>query len=662
MPRAQAQQPGTAAAAFPQGVASGDPTPNTVILWTRAEPTDAARDALDILMQVSETEDFARVIVEETVVAERRFDYVVKVKATKLRPDTRYHFRFGVEGRAPFTAGRTRTAPTADSTRDVRLAFASCQGYQNGFFDAWAWLVERDQAAPDNEQLDFVLHLGDFIYEHIYPTGVRPIAPFPDAQAQMPAGSYVTATLPIPAQTLDDYRHLYRTYLTDPDLQAARARFPFVCIWDDHEFSNDCWQSFSNYGWDDKPEQRRRVAAMRAWFDFIPADVDWNAATAAGDGLAPLLPAFDQAMMPLDADGRVGGSSRAATDVLKVYRDFRWGRNLHLIVPDCRSYRSDHPLPEAVAKGFVKHARAGLPVSLIETLDAGKTANGGNPPVKISYGDHTIDNPRRESSPGSVLGPVQKQWLKETLQASKAIWKVCGFSIPMMPLRVDFDFINGAAPDEICTITADAWEGYPSERQELLRFLADRRIDNVVSLSGDHHMHFAGALAVDEGGAPVLAEFVTAGISSNSMCDVLALGAKALNLTAAAPLIRGPARGHAAWEGKDQPILNVTILHGRRIAEAVVAGEVSALAEPRSQNRHLTYIDSDSYGIAIARFGKVDADVTHVTFAPPVKPRDMSLEPLYTARFDMRAADAKRALGLDPPRFTGAPPFPFNGA
>ncbi len=118
-------------------------------------------------------------------------------------------------------------------------------------------------AAPAGEQIDFVLHTGDFINERVFPKryrgGDQPRLPppFPDG-ANDDSNDY--------AVSLADYRHLYKTYLGDPHLQAARARWPFVCTWDDHEFSNNGYQSYSTYGGENRPDPQRKLNANQAWF------------------------------------------------------------------------------------------------------------------------------------------------------------------------------------------------------------------------------------------------------------------------------------------------------------------------------------------------------------------------------------------------------------
>src|SRR5204862_180101 len=151
----------------------------------------------------------------------------------------------------------------------------SCQDVNEGKLNAYRRMIYEDERAPAAEQVAFVLHLGDFIYEVVeYPDEVKTrydrtiyeVARFPEDH------SHKVSNFHIPL-SLDGYRAVYKGYLTDPDLQDARARWPFVCIWDNHEFSWQGWQSIVKAGRFERPGQSIKVAANQAWFEYIPARV-----------------------------------------------------------------------------------------------------------------------------------------------------------------------------------------------------------------------------------------------------------------------------------------------------------------------------------------------------------------------------------------------------
>src|SRR5262249_20596490 len=150
--------------------------------------------------------------------------------------------------------------------------------------------------------------------------------------------------------TLEDYRTAYRAYLRDPDLQDARARWPFVCMWDNHEFSENGWQSVQAFNGESRPAQERKVAANQAWFEYQPARI----VKSSGPDLEKFDPptVSNEPITQFDADG-LGDepNNRAALDSLRAYRKLRWGRNVDIIITDQHSYRSEDPTarPEAAA-------------------------------------------------------------------------------------------------------------------------------------------------------------------------------------------------------------------------------------------------------------------------------------------------------------------------
>ncbi|MGD9481882.1 alkaline phosphatase D family protein [Streptomyces sp. TRM70308] len=245
--------------AFHHGVASGDPLPDGVLLWTRVTPEPAATPgsglgpALEVAWEVAEDAAFTRVAARGAVRTDAAADHTVKADVRGLRPDTAYHYRFTAGGtRSP--AGRTRTAPAADATPgNLRLGAVSCSNWEAGYFAAYRHLADR-------RDLHAVLHLGDYLYEY-------------------PAGSYGTRGRTVrphePAHeitTLADYRVRHAQYKTDPDLRALHAAHPVIAIWDDHEFANNAWSGGAENhtpgaegSWAD-----RVTAAKRAYFEWMP--------------------------------------------------------------------------------------------------------------------------------------------------------------------------------------------------------------------------------------------------------------------------------------------------------------------------------------------------------------------------------------------------------
>lgn len=272
---------------FTLGVASGEPRPDGVVLWTRLAPDPLNGGGMGsapvaVGWTMAEDEQFSRVVRRGTATAVGEDVHSVHVDVTGLRPGRTYWYRFVANGEASPT-GRTRTAPAAGAAINrLRFAYASCQQYEQGYYAA-----HRHMAADD---LDVVFFLGDYIYEASW--GKNLIRHHGSGEAK----------------TLAGYRNRYALYKSDPDLQASHAAFPWIVTWDDHEVSND-------YA-DDAGERvigpdflRRRAAAYKAYWEHMP--------------LRP-------AMRP------VGPNT-------KIYRSFDYGALARFAVLDDRQYRSHEP-------------------------------------------------------------------------------------------------------------------------------------------------------------------------------------------------------------------------------------------------------------------------------------------------------------------------------
>ncbi|MBE7424419.1 MAG: alkaline phosphatase D family protein [Zoogloeaceae bacterium] len=240
-------RPAFTAYPFTLGVASGAPLPDGVVLWTRLAPDPLNGGGLppaDIAVrwEIARDEAFRDVVRRGSAPAEPRHAHCVHVEADGLEPARWYWYRF-MAGDAVSPAGRTRTAPAAGSEVDrLRLAFASCQQYEQGFYAA-----HRHMAAED---LDLVVFLGDYIYESSW--GSRHVRKHEGPEPY----------------TLEQYRNRYARYKSDPDLQRCHAAFPWLVTWDDHEVDNDYASDRSE---DLDPNfLARRAAAYRAYWEHMP--------------------------------------------------------------------------------------------------------------------------------------------------------------------------------------------------------------------------------------------------------------------------------------------------------------------------------------------------------------------------------------------------------
>ncbi|RYJ00598.1 MAG: alkaline phosphatase, partial [Acetobacteraceae bacterium] len=292
---------------FTLGVASGDPWPDGVVLWTRLAPEPLAPlggmapDArIEVGWEVAEDPGFQRIAARGRELAHAGEGFAIHAEAGGLRPGRPYWYRFQADG-MPSPVGRTRTAPAPDAAMPIRFINAGCQHLEHGWFTPWRHVAEE-------AEIDFVFHYGDYIYEY---AGRAPGQPggFGPAIRRHAGGK---------CRTLEDYRQRYAQYHADPDLASAHAAHPFVVTFDDHEVENN-WAGARSEA--DGRSTRHPVAMPEAAF------------------LAQRAAAFQAwwEAMPLRRAQRPRGA-----DVL-AHRRLRFGRLLDLHVLDTRQYRDDQP-------------------------------------------------------------------------------------------------------------------------------------------------------------------------------------------------------------------------------------------------------------------------------------------------------------------------------
>ncbi len=654
---------------FAEGVASGDPRASSVMLWTRVQAVSEDDADIALTCQVSESENFSTVVVEREIVATSASDHTVRVLVTDLLPGTVYYYRFVAGGDT--IVGRTWTAPADDDETPVRLAWVSCQDFSAGVFGAYRQMINDDLEASEDEKIRLVVHLGDFIYETIggqfqvalgdemqaielknADGSQRIIEPFPSGGGEKAGATF--------AQTLEDYRHLYKQYLRDPHLRAARARWPFVQTWDDHEFTDDCWQSQANYDSSnstDEPSQTRKVAANQAWFEFIPANLsDAEGAPGVANEAADFSAAAVEDVAFTD---RSESNNADALASLTIYRSLRYGKNVDFILTDERSYRSDHTVPEETSFGspIFFHPRTALPAELVSVMDAGSTANGGNPPDEILG----FTNARKDSAPGTMLGAEQKAWWKSTMQASTATWKIWCNEVPMMRFGVKVGPAGILIYDRVAF--CDAWDDKPGERNELMGFLRDEAIGNVVVISGDMHAHFAGTLMDDydsDAPVPVATEFLAAGISSNSVFSFFEYFVRAPQPKSLRDLITFDATEFGG-DNKFENNLNALLRFGTGSAQTAAStgdpAAVLAAADPET-NPHLAFADCDAQGYGLMSVTSAGVQATLVTINRPVADMGEAGQGIKgTASFELAVDNPGGLVG---PTLSGRKPFPLT--
>ncbi|GGX66812.1 alkaline phosphatase D family protein [Streptomyces fructofermentans] len=297
---------------FTLGVASGDPRPTSVLLWTRLAPTPYQADSglpperVTVRWELARDERFRHVVRRGATVAHPEFHHSVHVEVGHLDPDRVFYYRFRA-GSWVSETGRTRTAPSSRArVGGLKLAAVSCQAYHDGYFTAYGHLAEDD--------VDVVFHLGDYLYEYA-------------VSAVGGARNYTDRVLPDvfnrETVTLEDYRLRYALYKSDPELRAAHAAHPFVVTWDDHETENNYAGDVPENGVPPEEFLLRRAAAYRAYWENLP---------------------LRRPQRPEGPD-------------MQLYRRLTWGRLAQFDILDTRQYRSDQangdgwktPTPESEA-------------------------------------------------------------------------------------------------------------------------------------------------------------------------------------------------------------------------------------------------------------------------------------------------------------------------
>ncbi|MVA74602.1 twin-arginine translocation signal domain-containing protein [Auraticoccus sp. F435] len=417
---AEALAPGSLGSAelFTLGVASGDPLPDAVVIWTRLAPEPTSPTGgmparpVPVQWEVAEDERFRRVVRRGSARAVPESAHTVHVDVQGLRPRRHYWYRFRV-GSQLSPVGRTRTAPApGEAVAELSLAVASCQAIWEGWFTAYADMARRDH--------DAVLFLGDYIYEFGIDRGVRP-----DSAAVENTRQTVT---------LDEYRHRYAQYKLDPDLQAAHAAAPWIVTLDDHEVV-DNWADEAHPSAPAAQFLVRRANGFRAYWEHMPLRL---------------------AQAPQGPD-------------MQLYRRLRFGSLAEVNVLDTRQYRSDQAM-----------------------------GDGSKPP-----------NPESQDPRRTLTGDRQEQWLLDGMAGSGTTWNVIGQQNALA--RLD----TVAGPD--VAVPMDTWDGYEGSRRRVLGGIAERGVDNVVSLGGDLHRSVASDLRLDfsDPSSPVMAsEFVGTSIAS----------------------------------------------------------------------------------------------------------------------------------------------------
>jgi alkaline phosphatase D len=576
-----------------------------------------------LTVEVAEDEAFRRVVAQTRAPVAAATDWTTRVLVGRLKPTRIYWYRFTDEAGNGSRVGRTITAPKDSDPRAVNFSFVSCQDVNEGTLNAYRRMIYEDERAAPENQLGFVLHLGDFIYEVVeYPDEVKTrydrtiydVGRIPDG------GKVGHFHFPL---TLEGYRTVYKGYLANPDLQDARARWPFVAMWDNHEFSWQGWQSIQQAGGKSRPGQSIKVAANQAWWEYLPSRCKKVSGPSFEKFDAPTVK--DVAIEKWDENG-LGNepNNLAAINSLIGYRSYRYGKHLDLIITDQHSYRSADAFSDPAVGAFGPEFYGMFPEDAAQILDGGRTFNDGRPPAQITFNDAHVPNPQKDAPPQTILGATQKAWFKERLRKSKATWKIWGNSEGALDSRAD--------PQNLpMGLTKEAWPkttyaAMPSgdygtayqERAEIYDLVRDERVTGFAIVSGDRHSFWAGYASAELPPGkfdPVGLSFVGASLSSAGTMEALEHGLKKDEPLRALFLADRPGAAKPEWTH------NMLLKHGVRscleYAKSFDLKRAQSLSNP-SLAPHLEFVDLGGHGYAIVRLTGNEMRTEFVCIPRPV--------------------------------------------
>lgn len=450
------------AGVFLHGVASGDPRKTRVVIWTRVTKAGAG-DAVPVRWSVAEDPRMQRVVKQGSASARLARDYTVKVDVEGLEPGRTYYYRFDAEGgRSP--VGRTRTLPSGKVER-LKFGVFSCSNFELGYFNAYA-------EAGKHDDLDAVIHLGDYIYEYgpglggyTTPAAALGLVPKPRDSSLDPAAEIVL---------LDQYRARHALYRTDRHLQRLHRDNPFINIWDDHEVANDAWTGGAE---NHQPETegawaKRKRAGIRAFYEWLPIREPND-----GDRIDP----------------ETGNPE-------ELYRAFEFGDLARLIMIDTRGAARDEQLATPALVAAYTGARPQGPFPNDVTSDGGQR---------------------------TLMGTKQQRWFDRKISESAERWQLIGNQVltfyqaapdisgsALLTAEQKTQFLamidqlfgpgSGALFAQLgaaglpSPLAADAWTGYPTARVAMLKSLA--KASNPIVLTGDSHAAWTANLVLPASG------------------------------------------------------------------------------------------------------------------------------------------------------------------
>jgi alkaline phosphatase D len=455
---------------FLEGVASFDPTQNSIILWSRYTVATNETKTPTIVLDVATDADFKTLVASQKVQLDPNRDNTIYVDVTNLLSNTTYFYRFRNEAsKATSVVGQTKTLPARGNVNAVKLAVVSCANFQAGLFNVYGAVAESDA--------DVVVHLGDYIYE--YGEGE-----YGTNSSTVPLGRVHKPNKEI--LTLDDYRTRYRQYRSDVQLQKAHQLKPFICVWDDHELTNDAYKDGAqNHQATEGDYNTRKMHALQAWHEYLPARV---------------------------------------TDKAKIYRSFDLGGIANLVMLDTRIIGRDKPLDYT---SFINPANGSINSAAF--LSAWQNPN--RTILGLEQRNWLMNQLSSNTATWQVIGSqvlMSKIWVPAELLTLIAQLRVLGATPALLGqyntlvtqlvtiktrIKAGDPTVTAAERARVETVlpyNLDAWDGYIVERETVFAAANRKRL---VSLAGDTHNAWHARLT-NSSRTKVGIEFATASVTS----------------------------------------------------------------------------------------------------------------------------------------------------
>ena len=449
---------------FLEGVASFDPGQNNVILWTRYSPAQNEVGKPQILIEVANDENFTHLVVNESLFAEVDANFCIQIDLQNLKSNTRYFYRFRNEKTGTISpTGVTKTLPSEGEAEEIKIAIVSCANFELGYFNVYEAIANTD--------VDIIIHLGDYIYEGYRKNHLS-------EREHLPSNELYS---------LEDYRTRYTQYRRDLQLQKVHQLKPFICIWDDHEFTNNTYKFGASGHQDNEGDFLERIKnARQAWHEFLPCRVN---------------------------------------NLSLIYRSFNIGGILKLLMLDTRligrdkqldytSYFDNGTIKEEFYNDWQNPNRTLLGKDqknwLINEIQS-STCHWQVLGNQVLMGKHYL--------PAELI-PLMQENSNLTSLNNDEISEYYKLIAELIEIKSKIDSNDPSLTTEeksrfenLLPYNLDSWDGYPMEREQIFQNISNKK---VISFAGASHNAWHNNL-ISKNGTKVGAEFATPSITSEGL-------------------------------------------------------------------------------------------------------------------------------------------------